>query len=306
MPTPVDYIAAATSVAEGTPAPEAPVEVEPVAPVAVPAPPSGEAEAPIEVPDAGAAPEVKADPPAEKPSSRVEKGYEDLAREKAALRKEKEAIQQEAAELKAYREAARGGDALALLAAAKIPWRRAAEQVLATNEAPAQKAASKAEPDERDRRLAALEQEIASTKAQAARQNLMGQLKELTKDKRFAHVSHMEAEGQVISYIEKYFNETGELPGSNLQETMEIAAEAVETQLAKEAARWEGVLTKLRPGAVVPVSKSVVPAVGAVSQQAKTLTNSAGSGPKSTPVTPHKPKTDEEYQLAAIQALTAP
>lgn len=301
--TAADYVAAATAIAEG-PAPEVPAAVETLIPA------GANSSEPVEVSTVAETPgeekpleadKIEAPPPADKkPASRIEKGYEDLAREKAAFRKEREAAGAE----RALSEAAKRGDAMALLAAAGIPWSKAAQQVL--DGTGKRSAPEVEEPDPRDQRLAALEQEIATTKASAMRQQLMGNLKELTKDARFKHVAGMEAEGQVIGYIERYFNETGELPGSNLQETMEIAAEAVETQLAKEAARWSKVLTGFKGGATVPSSKSVVPAAGASSQVAsKTLTNNVGSGPAPASAAPKKPKTDEEYQRAALEALTA-
>ncbi len=301
-----DYIAAATAIANNEPAPEAP---------AAPVPVVAEANAAPAAPDAvtGAAVSPEADkkevsPPADKKPepTRVEKGLEDLAREKAAFRQEREAAKAEISEARAMRDAAQKGDAMALLAAARIPWSQAARQVLEGHGKPEAKAPAQEEVDPRDARLAALEKEIATTKERAARADLMGQLKERTTGGKYPHLAAMEAEPEALSYIEQYFKETGELPGKTLDETLEIALEAVETAKAKEAKRWEGVLTKLRPGAVVPVSKSVVPAVGAVSQlAAKTLTNNVGSGPQSSSAAPKKPRTDEEYRLAAIEALTA-
>jgi hypothetical protein len=134
----------------------------------------------------------------------------------------------------------------------------------------------------------------------------MGQLKTLTKDTRFKHTAAFEAEHEAVAYIERYFNETGELPGENIQETMEIALEAVEAHYVKQAEKWAKVLTPGNTSSSVAGNKQAVPAAGAVSQQAaRTLTNNVGAGPTPNSGATQKAKTEEEYILDAIQALTA-
>ncbi len=298
-----DYIAAATAVASGE-APAAPVVEAPAAPavaevkpeVAATAPTTPEASAP-----AAAAEAPKPDAP--KPD-RVTKSFEDLAREKAAFRAEKEKFS--GGRAKSLDEAAAKGDAMALLAAAGIPWSKAAQQVLegvgktATPEQPP-------EPDERDRRLAALEQEIAGTKAQNVRASLMRELTSRTAaaPAKFKYVAGLKTEHEAIKFIESYYNQTGELPGGDINESMEIALEAVETHYAKEAQKYAS-LTPVSANATISTGKQAVPAVGAVSQQApKTLTNSTGSGPSSASGSKSRPKTSDEYIAAAIEAATA-
>lgn len=310
MPTPADYVAAATLIAEGpVPGAEAPAAVVPPEPPPTPASATGtEGTTVAENPVLPEGDKKEVSPPADKKPepTRIEKGFEDLARERAAFRAEREAAKPQLESARAMTEAAQRGDAMALLAAARIPWSQAARQVLEGHGTKSPQNEKTDEVDPRDARLAALEKEIATTKEQAARANLMTQLK--SRSSKYPHLSALEAEHEAMAYIERYYNETQQLPGQTLDETLEIALEAVEAVKAKEAKRWEGVLTKLRPGAVVPSSKTAVPAAGATSQQAatKTLTNDHGSGPRSASnVAPKQPKTAEEYQLAALEALTA-
>ncbi len=305
MPAPVDFVALATAVAEApapaaTETPAAPVAADPQAPEA-----SAAAELPAEgapAPEASGdkKPEAKAEP---KPD-RVVKGFEDLASAKAAFRAEREAALKEYAPLV---EAKKSRSALKILEANGVTWKEAAEEILSKGSSG--KITEQAEVDPRDARLAALEQEIHSTKTRAARANATGQLEARVKadPAKFKHVAHFKAEGEALRYIEQYFNENDELPApGDVAESMEIALEAVEAHYVKEADRWRGVLTPGSGSANVPVSKSAVPADGAVSQQApKTLTNNVGAGPAPTSAATKKPKTDEDYQRAVIEALSA-
>jgi hypothetical protein len=295
MKTAADYVSAATAVADAPTDAPAAVPNEPVAPVAPVAPVDQ---------DAGTV------PPAEMPAAPVKTkaaiSLEQVAAAKAALRKEKEEFAGQSGPSKAMTEAAAKKDAMALLAAAGISWADAARQVLEGGGAgPAAKKPAAEEVDPRDARLAALEAEIQSNKSEAMRSKVMTQVQTLVKDNpKFKYVAGRAAEAEVISFIERYHEQTGELPGDNIAESLEIAAEAVETHLAKEAASWSKLLTPVS-SAVTPPAKAAVPAAEATSQQAKTLTSSTGSGPKTAPVASKKSKTPEEYQQAALDALTA-
>lgn len=307
MPNGTDYVAATIAamseeVAPAVEAPAAPAAGEP----SVPAAPAVETPAPALVEGAPVVEEAKkeVEKPAEKPlPDRIAKSFEDLAREKAAFREEK--AQFSTGQAKAMTEAATKKDAMALLAAAGISWADAARQVLEGSGAkPPQRKAEPDEPDPRDARLAALEAEIQGNKANAMRAKVLTDVRTLVGgNPKFKHVAGLEAEQAVIEYIENYHAQTGELPGENLAESLEIATEAVETHLAKEATRWAKVLTT-GTGVATKDVKPAVPAVGVVSQ-VKTLTNNSGSGPKTAPIPPKKPKTEEEYQALALAALTA-
>jgi hypothetical protein len=303
MATPIDYVAAATAVAESASEPEAGASPEapavqetqpaPVADIVTPAP-------------APAPSETKPEP-----VSRVAKSFEDLARERVALRGEREKLKTEGAELsrsRALADAAAKGDAMALLAAAGIPWSKAAQQVLEGHgvKPPVESEAPQAD-DPREARLAALERELSTSKAQAARENVLGQVRaRVASDAtKFRFTASLKAEAEAIRYLEQFHNETGELPGSNIEESLEIALEAVEAHYTAEAKKWAGLLTPGSGPVTLPISKPVVPPVGVVSQQAapKTLTNNVGSGPSSaTPGEKPGRKSDDDYIIAAIQA----
>jgi len=292
-----DYVAAALAVAE-TPS-EAPAA--PAAGVTVAQPLEAEVSAAEAKDGETPAAEPAKEPEAAKPVDKVAKGYEDLARDKAALRAEREELKQ----YRALADAKKNGDAMALLAAAGIPWSKAAEQVLASGSLKAEK--EEPEVDPRDARLAALEQEISSRKEAETKASVLSAAKARTgaDPEKFKLVAKMGEEGKAIRYIEQYFSKFGELPGETLDESIELALEAVEQELSKESKRWESVLTSFKGASTVP-AKSAVPADGAVSKQApKTLTNNVGAGPAPASAAPKKPKTDAEYVAAAIEAISA-
>jgi hypothetical protein len=315
-----DYMAAALAATDAAvAAPEveivaAPAPVTAVAAAEAPAadePEVSEADddSPVAEAPAASKPEVKPEVKVEAKPSRLEKSYDDIARQQAAIRKDREALAAEKTELASARslaEAAKRGDAMALLAAAKIPWSKAAKQVLEghgvevpDDEEPEADAptALRQEVDQLKARLAA--RDAADTQAQ-----FMNALQTKLKEggDKFKLVAARKAEMQAVRFISDFYNETGRLPGEDFDETMEIALEAVEARLVKERDSWAPLLTSASGAVTVPASKSAVPA-GAVSQQApKTLTNSSGSGPKGAPSnSPSKLKTDEDYIAAALE-----
>lgn len=307
MNNPTDYLAAAIAVANA-PADSAAPAGEP----AGAAPDQGALEAAEPAEAAESEPEEgEAEP--EKPAAappkpdKITKSLADVAAAKAELRRERAALDAEAGPVKAVLQALKTRDAMALLAAANIPWSEAARQVLeGTGTKPPKKQAAESEDeDPRDARIAALEQENAANKANATKAKVLGAVSALVKDnEKFNHIAKLGEESRVLEYIERYHAQTGELPGETLEESLTIAAEAVEVQLKKEAARWQKVLQPAS-GAATLLPKAAVPAAEATSKQAKTLTNSTGSGPKTAPVTSKAPKSPEDYQRAALEALSA-
>lgn len=328
------YIAAAMAVADApAPEPEAPA-VDPNAPVLTAGgePPTVEpepdaeldaaaaelaAEEPEEAPAEEAPPAPK--PPEKKPepkpeakeaakNPRLEKSYEDLARRESALRKEQEALKADAADIergKRLAAAAKSRDALALLKEAEIPWSEAAQQVLEGSAKRAAKADDDDEEPEENPRLSAIEQELYNLKAQKAeaefRSNLAAKVSETPE--KYKLVVKRKAEGEVMRFIEDFYKQTKRLPGETLDETMEIALEAVELRLTKERDSWKELLTDDDGVVTSSSSKTAVPAGAASKQAPKTLTNNTGSGPTSlknggTP----KAKSDEDYIAAAIAA----
>lgn len=298
----IDYVAAATAVAEAAPVPE--VSAETAAPAEAVA--ESAAAEPGETAEVAApAAETKVAPVADK----VTKTLADVAAAKADLRREREALDAESGPIKAVIQALKTRDAMALLAAANIPWSEAARQVLEGTGAKPPKAAAKDddEPTGLKAEVAELRNRLAARDAAEGRAKVSAKIGTLVKDNpKFRHVDKMEATDQVLAFIEHYHKETGELPGATPEESFEIAAEAVEQHLAKEAKRWAKVLPGSSGDATKPISKSEVPAAEATSQQAKTLSNTTGSGPKTAPVASKKTvKTPEQYQQEVLNALAA-
>jgi hypothetical protein len=289
-------MSAALKLAEAPP-PEAP----PAADAAAPAEPEladsdGKLE-PADEPEKPAAPAlaIKAD--------KVTKTLEDVAREKSALRAERAALAKDkdrAARAEALLEAAEKGDAMRLLTAAKIPWNAAAKQVL--EGVPDKAPAPAGEPSAAERRIEALERELAQNKAQANRIAVLTKVHDQAKsDPKFKFVAGLDASERALQYLERFHAETGELPGQTLDESIELALEAVENQLSREADRWRPLLGSGATSA--PAAKPAVSKV-AVSQQApKTLTNDTGSGPKPAPGNTRAPKTEDEYRADALKLM---
>jgi hypothetical protein len=301
---------AALKLAEApAPAPEAAPEAG-AAPDAPPAPNpdqenSPDAESEVEPEGETPAAPAKAEPPkpADPPKpDKVTKSLEDVAREKAALRAERQALakdKERAARAEALLAAAEKGDAMSLLTAAKIPWNAAAKQVL---EGVPDKKPEPAEVTPAEKRIAALEQELNQQKAQARRSEVLGQIKDLAKsDTKFKFVAGLGAEQQALNWLENYYAQTGELPAENLSESLAVACEAVENHLSREADRWRPLLGSAAAGS--PAVKQVVPPKAVSQQAAKTLTNDTGSGPKAAPVNKRVPKSQDDYIAETMKLL---
>jgi len=269
---------------EATPAPAAPamsrserisaaikeaVALEPTQTEKAPAAPE-KAEAPKE-----AAPEAK--PKAE------DKSFEKLLREKAALRPFMEASKGlQVDELKALAQAKAAKDPMAALKALGFKYEDVAEKAAGL---PPEK---KPEAPNENPDLAALKAEVAALKAERQqettnklRTEALGKAKEAVKGK-FKHVEALEAEEKVLAYIESYWRQAGELPGDSFEDSIDIAAAAVEKELAKEAERWKKVLTPANPEPTVGAEGARNASAGqgtTGTTSARTLTNSSATAP---------------------------
>lgn len=258
-------------------------------------------------PDAEEKPEVKAEPKAEpeKPS------WEEIARKKREEREAKKAAEQSNAlsiKAKAMVAAAESGDAMGLLAAAGISWSQAAKQVIDGGKAD-QKAPAKKDDDENPlvREVRELKAKIADREAREQTQGFLSKIKTAASAaaEKFVFVSELGAEEEVFGFLQRYAAETGELPGNNVDESIEIALEAVEAQHRKKAEKYKNGLTKLGSGNKTDLKKAA-PSTASKSQVATTLTNDAGSGPRaSVPAKPKVLKATEDYQRDALASLLA-
>lgn len=244
-------------------------------------------------------------PPEEKPKPKAEKTWEEIAREKAKNREAAKELAAEKARLAradALIAAAESGDALGLLAAAKIPWSKAAKQVLEGGRAE-EPAPEKAEPQTKlEKEVAELKAELQQRRYAEAKTKFMGQIKEIGKD--FKYVSGLEAEDDVFQFMDDYYRKTGEQLGDSIEESIQIACEAVERDLSKKGQRWSKVLTDTG-SANKAEGKQASPSTA--SKQVRTLTSDTGSGPRS--VNPVKnqsgPKSEADYRNDALKAFLA-
>ncbi len=296
-----DYRALTLAALEAEPAePEAPVAdpAAPPAPVADPAAPAEPAKAD----------EKKVEP--EAPKSRFEKSFEDLVREKAALRKQADELKAKDGSIardQRLMDAVKSGDAMAVLAAAGIPWSKAAQQVIGADgkpEAPAEDPVKSLAAE-----VAELKAELASKNRTENRNNFLAQAKALAakEAEKFPYTAGLGEEESALHYIEAYFKENQELPIPNdLPGSLELAMEATENRLRKDAERFSKVKGLTPAGE--PGKKDLKPVVPPVVRDSagKTLTNSTGSGPRgSSGNQPPVRKSEEDYRKAALDLANA-
>ena len=229
------------------------VKEEPKA--AAPAPESAKVE--------GESPAVPPTPPAEEPpSDPLKRSFEKLAKEKEALRKEAETVKPYMEMLKAIpphslqalARAAQSGDPMALLAAAGFSYADVAKRVVTGDNVPQAKpeepkAPAANLPPEIQAKLAKLDQ-VEAYVAQQQRNELMQKVQAAVPEK-LKLVKQLGAFDMVERYVSDFYQRTGSLPGETFEQTIAVAAEAVEAHLVQEAQRWSKVLTPGQPPATV-------------------------------------------------------
>jgi hypothetical protein len=125
--------------------------------------------------------------------------------------------------------------------------------------------------------VAVLKQERQAEKSAKLRSEALSKAKDAIKGKHKL-VETMEAEEKVLAYIETYWRQTNEMPGENFEESIEIAAAAVEKELTTEAEKWRKALTPATPEPSVTDGASGKAPAG-TGTTGKTLTNSSASAP---------------------------
>jgi hypothetical protein len=261
--------------------------------------------------------EVKPEEPAEKAPDFLKTSFDKLAIEKSEIRKQREelkAVSEQAKKFESLQRAVESGDPMALLSAAGMKWSQVVDAVLGgkgPQEDP--KAPVKQERPQANDELLAIKNELAAMKAERARETVINKVSQAAKadTERFKFVNHLNATGMAQGYLENYWQKTGELPiPGDLEGSIKIALEAVETNLRKQAEQFKPLLTSgtdiatVSPKVAESTPKS---AVGEPESQArKTLQNNL-TGPRSAPTTRPEPRTPEEYQRLAKEAwLTLP
>lgn len=111
--------------------------------------------------------------------------------------------------------------------------------------------------------------------------------------------AHDEALGMVEDFIRRH----GEMPATTREESLKLALADVNERYEKEASLWEKRLTR-RKGHAKVESESPEQSTPATSELGfnSSITNSMSSAPSRAPVKT-QPKSDEDYQAAALAAL---
>lgn len=252
------------------------------------------------------APKVTDTPPPAPPAAKAEEKAElpalaRIARERDAFRKEMEANKHQLEALRAIPQhtvsaiakAIAAGDPVSLLAAAGMTHQQYNNSLLGKmeraekpEESPKEASGNK-ELDEMRRELQAIKAERDTEKMQASRTQLLGQMKDILRGSpKFETINGLEDFDGVERVLIDYHKQHGSLPGENLKESVELAAEFYEAQLKKEAERWSRVLTKGKPDNIVASKAPESPTAGTVAS--RTLTNantSAPAAPRAVPKT---------------------
>ena len=236
------------------------------------------------------APAPKVEEPKEEHPKFLKNAFEKLAKDRAALRAEADAVKPlaevakafDAGTLTALARARAAGDKLGMLAALGVSYKELVADVIdRPGKAPA-KAAPAPGPEEDDRysalkaELEALKQERMQEKTTSMRNELVGRVKGILGDK-FPLVSELGTSEQVFGMLERHmYQNGGTMPADDYESSILLMAEAAEQQWRDQATKWERILTKAKPQGTLPnvVAPSDAGPSGRVAP-GKTLTNAA-------------------------------
>lgn len=147
--------------------------------------------------------------------------------------------------------------------------------------------------------LQALKAERDTEKTQTARQQAMSQMKQmLSADQKFKHINGLENYDAVERVLIDYHSQHGSLPGATFEESVKLAAEVVEANLAKEAEKWSRVLTVSPTSAPLSAQKAPESKPSSGTATPRTLTNAAATAPAEVKTVP---KTRQELIQAYIE-----
>lgn len=269
-----------------------------------------------EEPPAAPAPAEGAKPPAPKMEEPVKapegapdtikQSFAKLAEQKAAFRAEQERLKPFTEALKALdpqslsalARAKAAGDPVAALAAMGFTHNDYVNRFV-DGEKPAAKAK---EPEKAPEQLGGVEKDLAEFKAwraQQAQAQTLGAIKDLTKD--FPHIAKLERHDLVLQELLDFIGRTGAPPSEDFQESVKMAAQAVEDKLKAEAQKWAKVLTPGAPTGSVPPEVKGTSDSPASGREIKTVTNDVQAQPR-TGVRP-VPQSDEDYRRDALRFL---
>jgi len=272
---------------------------EKTTPAAPPAPVPAEPEKKVEA--APAEPEKKPEPVPEGVPDRIKQSFEKLAVERSAFRKEQEAVKPYTEALKvlnptqaqALSKALSAKDPLAALTALGYSYADVASRVVDMGAPAPKKGEAPKEAPAQDPEVAELKKELAEVKAWRAeqqKQQVLTRITDAVKDKPL--ITKLGEQNLVLDYLTDFHARTGRTPGDTFEESVAVAAEAVEQHLAAQAKRFAGLapaqevskeLTPPAPSGSVQGGASAVPAGQGTS--GKTITN-ADVAPRTVSNTP--------------------
>lgn len=236
--------------------------------------------------------EAKPAPAPEAVPDRIKQSFTRLAEKEAAFRREQDAVKPYMEGLKAFSpgevaaitKAKASGDPLAVLSAFGFSYADVATRMVDMGAAkkappPPEKADSSPEFMEIRKELA----DLRAERAQRQYDQVVARVSDMTKDKPL--ISKLKRQGAVLEYLIDFARRTGAPPGETFDESVAIAAEAVEADLVKEAATWRdalGVSSQLTtppPSVMVAGGEREAPS-GQAKTGTQTLTNAAASAPR--------------------------
>jgi len=268
------------------------------------------AQAPVESKAAAEPPKTAAEPSKEQVAPEPPKrSWEQLIREKHQARIEKEqTIEQykpyssalkvfDPVRLETLAKAHEAKDPMGILTALGYSFRDVSDQFTGSKrkeeEKPVESKQVELPPEVKQRleRVDYLEQQETERQRQGLVQQI-GAVLEAKKDV-FKHTVSLKDQATVLRFIEDFYRRTGELPGKDFNESVHLAAEAVENYHAEQARRY-GVLTQQpQQTSVPPEAKREPPQQSGSESVPQTLSNKlTGSTPAMR--TPNQPATTEQ------------
>lgn len=264
--------------------------------------------------------EPKEDPPEEKKPEKkglpdpLKNSFEKLAREKADMRKREEALKAAEGRLSKYETVERlaaAGDGLGVLAALGVKYSGFVKQQLEKG-GPAEDDEAETPPstdlDEIRNELKQLREESRQRKLKEGDQVLRGAVNDFVKTatEKFPNIaSDPDLAKDVVEEMIRFTKETGAPPGDTLEESIQMAAEAVEEReekaLQKRMKRRGLTVAGASGDASSAAPKSAVEtAPSEVAKKSKTLTTSHASAPRAPVSTSVDP---EDLRRQAVEML---
>jgi hypothetical protein len=184
------------------------------------------------------------------------------------------------------------------------------QQVIERGEEPEEE--SKPEPKNvYEERIAKLEATISQDRMTRMDNDLLGRVRDVLKGKesKFSNVAadpslHREVINQLISFTK----EAGHPPGDTIEESIQMAIEAVEAREEATAQKYlkrKGLTQPKTEGdtGIVGSKSAVAPAASELAKTSRTLTNSHASSPRTVGSTPAE--TPDELRAKALKMLEA-